>query len=556
MMGLVMIRGLSIAALALWLGAFGLAAAEPLPSGLPGCAGQAMKRLCVLQILQPAGAPDQLQLLLGAPESGVKALAPSAMRLQIDGVEQPPRAATEKPAETPIDVMFVLQLGQGGEAARLFPGLQKGLAGFAERVRKLSGSRVAFLGYNDERSTFSPNAALTADSKAIGATIQQLQLRQRKRSSWYLSSALRSAVTQMRRQEVNPSRRRALIVYSDGVDADDPATTTDAFSEVVSEAAKIGLVVYALVPLPADEAAPDVVAQLAQPTGGREIRTPDAETLQRALEQLGEQVSSPTVASFQLRRPKGVTAGLTKRHSFQVASAGFEQPLKFEAEVRWPESENISSGFPYAPGGMAVLVLGGLGGLAWYGLSRRRQGSGGPQFPNKGTVAPAQPAKPPAVASPAAEKPRSGPPPLPPVRPVAKTAPPVSPSPAPWAPPKEGQSAKPSQASRGSSPPPRATSATRHRLICEVSSQQEHRLERLPFSIGNDLDHDLLVSGADGDPCGCTLKLDRKRGVVVLHPQKGVLLQGRPLTRPADLADSAEFQVGPQRFQYVERELA
>lgn len=463
------------------------------------CTESDSPRLCVQRL---RATPEHLQLLVTlTPKDGSVQLA-EGLQLSLD--DQPLTLTGTRSSESlkePIDVIAVVQ--QIGVAASSWSPLQQGLASLADAIERFPDSRLGLMGYSDTKTLYYPDLQLGPVQTARKA-LQSMEPANSRATSFELYDAVGEAIKRVSTDGSASQRRRMVLIISNSQERE---KQRDKLFERLAESAQHQGVVVSLVLLPGMKARPFLV-KLIEATGGSIYSAAGTGELLHALEGVRAEIEQQTVATFS--RPTSLTSSGSQLRSISVRHGGLSLSLKIKSDmpaVLSPLPQHATgagsrvSAKPLWPRVRTALILVlGLGvagvALAWasYALWQRL-----------GTRD-AQPAKDPATFS---------------------------------------------------SVPAPAIGGERPTVywVYETESLRTHLIPRFPFSIGNDIDCDLVLRGLDASASSCTLRTDRSG--LLLHPRNprggsGVKMRGQLLERAVPIGDRCEFSVGPHRLVLFE----
>lgn len=480
----------------------------------PRCLSSQDGAFLCLQRLQDSGSGLRGLLTYGTPTQEVK-LA-DAPTLTVDGVKLPlSKAAPFADTDEQLSMIAVIQLAGRQKDKDAFPILQHGLGQLVQEVARLRQARIGFLGYNVTRASYQPNVEL-GDAAALGAVVQGLQLPDIKALSFELHDALDEAVSRLEHEPA--SRRKLVVVFTDGEEKD--RARAQLFQKLARRANQADIVVDAIM-FPSPNEPKDFLRVFVESTGGAIRRSRDLPTLGAAFDATVMELTRQTVATFLLDRAARLRIASLRTHQIELRQGALLLKSTWPVEVRSatvPAVQRASTPEPSSQGGwliwcMAAAALAGGGLLLFFRRDWR--------LPWVGT-------------SPVAP-PRAPPPPPPP--PSVST----------------DQGNSPPQPAPGGSP-----RITERRAICwlyEVKRQRTHVVDRFPFTVGNDLDCDLVLGGLDQAASVCVINSDGRNFYLQSQQEGTVPYRRKLLTRREVLPDRAEFAVGTHRLVIFETPL-
>jgi VWFA-related protein len=169
---------------------------------------------------------------------GLKGLVREDFRLEEDGVEQ--QIAHFESANAPFDLLLLIDLS--GSTAKVTDILRAAARRFVAATR--AQDRVAIVAFSGATSVVSP---LTIDRRALDAAIGAMQPPQ---GDTRLYDSLDFAMNYLEREAASTSRRRAVILLSDGLDSTLPNVTgtgsTKTYEEVRDHAQEFDGVLYTI----------------------------------------------------------------------------------------------------------------------------------------------------------------------------------------------------------------------------------------------------------------------------------------------------------------------
>lgn len=480
--------------------------------------GQDGSSLC-LQALQNTGTSLRAFLTAGTPSQEVKFL--EAPALTVDGVKLTPnKAVAFADSDEPLSVIAVIQLAGRQKDKEAFPVLQQGLLLLGQTVTKLRQVRIGVLGYNVTRASYQPNVELGEVSR-LPAVVQALQLPDIRAVSFELHDALDEAITRLDHESA--SRRKMIIVFTDGEEKD--RSRVQLFEKLVRRANQADIVVNVIM-LPSRGEPKDFLSAFVEGTGGKIRQSRDLPTLGAAFEATMTELTKQTVATYSLDRLPLARAGGRRVHQVQLEQGPLL--LKTSWQLDWrsptvtPHGEQVPSTESGATAGspLLIIVISGAAVVVGSGLLLLRRKNFRRSPTDQVKVVPTVRTPPALPPSPTVRNPVNPPPSVAPVYPAV--------------------------------PPPNASQATPDgQAVCwlyEVKRQRTHLVDRFPFSVGNDLDCDLVLGGL-GEPVAVgLLSADGHNFYLQAQPEGRWSLRGRLLARRELLAERTEFAVGNHRL--------
>jgi len=497
-----------------------------LPSNGPRCVtdGQRGSWLC-LQGLRNVGTTLRAYMTYVQGADGIQLVKNPT--LSLDGVPQRIVGANSiaKSGE-PLSVLIVVKLVGNLSDAEVHSSLRVAVDNVISKAQKLPGSRIGLIGYNVRRANYQPNVELGDDAGL--RTAAQLVPPVGVGLSFELFDALNEAVNRLERE---PSeRRRVLLVFTDGIEKDRDRERL--FQQLAQRVARADVLVQ-VVMMPNREPQPYIRA-LADNTGGMTQVPQDGDGVTRAFGHLADTLLNQSVVTYELANPTTARLDSRQRHNIVLAYQGLS--LSAAENILWPSAPAAqqpagsqtqqNDRAPLDPsfvrtlfGGLvSVTAVAGLG-LLLIELVRRRYRNG-PQPEGTGNVfllegnAPkgAAGARAPVAAVPLFPTTRPGP--------MGRSAPLV----VLW--------------------------------LYEVGRRRTHVVSRFPFSIGNDLDCDLVLKGVGGQVASCQICFDRQQILLRKWQGEPPQMNNKPVDGTMPVHGRSEFTVAGQLLVLFETTIA
>lgn len=433
----------------------------------------------------------------------------SAPALRLLSDDRPPGAAVPSRYEevkTPVDVVAVIMIPKQANAPDYVTGLRSGLLALVEEAYRIPGSRFGLLGYSGSADQLDPrlpakDAPLLPkeQSAMLRSTINELSLGADNQGVWHLKPAVDAAFVMFGLGKVpsptgSEARRRHLVLFSNGFDYE--PDTAAAFSELARRAAG-GVTVTLISPPRYTGPVRTEVLPLVDGTGGLVHAARSNEEVEHAFRQIGAELHGQLVATFRLEQP------LARRTGFKLALAD-DPPAQVPFVIDPPVSVSVSAAAAPEPGGaprrfgqvtlLLLSALGGAGILLVLGLWLARSPKG-----SLHAVGAATPGLDPPSLSPAARV---------------------------W--------------------------------LHWVDLGRDIPLDRLPHTLGNDLDCDTVILGVGAPRKRCEIRHEVATGSLYLiqRDRDSVQYGHATLTTPLKLEDGTEFLVNKQRFKLFITQLA
>lgn len=498
----------------------------PLPATGTRCTVQAQNGawLC-LQGLRDAGTTLRAYLTYFQDKAGLQLVKNPTLAL--DGVPQRIiNVSTFEKSGEQLSVQMVVKFVGTVADAEIHPSLRMGVDTVIKKAGKLPGSRIGLIGYNVRRANYQPNVELGDDAglqnaaglvTPIGGGL-----------SFELFDALNEAINRLEREPA--AQRRVLLVFTDGLEKDRDRDRL--FQQLAQRAVRADVLVQTIM-MPNREPKP-YIRVLADSTGGLTQVPQDGDGVTRAFEHVANDLLNQSVVTYDLVRPATARPGIRQRHSITLAYQGLS--LSATEDILWANPSatqkpamGMAQQADSAPMDLSFLstllrvlipvaVIVGLGLLVLSLVSKRfrkgpkSEGTGNVFLLDGSTLKGSAGARVPVASMPL----------FPLARPGSKGRP--APLVVFW--------------------------------LYEVDRQRTHAVTRFPFTIGNDLDCDLVLRGVGSDVASCQICFDRKQASLRKWQGAPPLMNGKQLDGAMPVQERAEFTVAGQRLVLFETSIS